>query len=101
MRAAESILALAVPLEPLIEGKRLTEIPGVGDAIGDIITKRTARVRIRNWRSSARNTAAQRAGTGLPAAGGTMMGTGERARASSRKVGQHEGFWVVSQKGML
>jgi DNA polymerase (family 10) len=38
-RAADSLAALAVPLHVLIEESRLTEIPGVGDAIADIITK--------------------------------------------------------------
>lgn len=38
-RAAESLGALAVPLEQLIAEERLTEIPGVGDAIADIIVK--------------------------------------------------------------
>ncbi|WP_027571487.1 DNA polymerase/3'-5' exonuclease PolX [Bradyrhizobium sp. WSM1743] len=38
-RAADSLVALAVPLDVLIAEERLTEIPGVGDAIADIITK--------------------------------------------------------------
>src|SRR4051794_31736351 len=38
-RAADSLAALAVPLDVLIAEDRLTEIPGVGDAIADIITK--------------------------------------------------------------
>ncbi|MHC2336302.1 PHP domain-containing protein [Bradyrhizobium sp. USDA 4454] len=38
-RAADSLAALAVPLDMLIAEDRLTEIPGVGDAIADIITK--------------------------------------------------------------
>jgi DNA polymerase (family 10) len=38
-RAADSLGALAVPLDLLIEQDRLTEIPGVGEAIADIITK--------------------------------------------------------------
>jgi DNA polymerase (family 10) len=38
-RAADSLGALAVPLHRLIEEDRLTEIPGVGEAIADIITK--------------------------------------------------------------
>jgi DNA polymerase (family X) len=38
-RAADSLAALAVPLDLLIEDGRLTEIPGVGEAIADIITK--------------------------------------------------------------
>jgi len=38
-RAADSLAALAVPLDLLIAEVRLTEIPGVGDAIADIITK--------------------------------------------------------------
>jgi DNA polymerase (family 10) len=38
-RAADSLAALAVPLDVLVEEDRLTEIPGVGDAIADIVTK--------------------------------------------------------------
>jgi DNA polymerase (family 10) len=38
-RAADSLAALAVPLHVLIEEDRLTEIPGVGETIADIITK--------------------------------------------------------------
>lgn len=38
-RAADSLAALAVPLDVLIAEDRLTEIPGVGDAIAHIITK--------------------------------------------------------------
>jgi len=38
-RAADALTALAVPLDDLIVEQRLTEIPGVGDAIADIITK--------------------------------------------------------------
>ena len=38
-RAADSLAALAVPLNRLIEEDRLIEIPGVGEAIADIITK--------------------------------------------------------------
>ena len=38
-RAAENLLALTGPLEDLIAEGRLKEIPGVGDAIADIITK--------------------------------------------------------------
>lgn len=38
-RAADSLAALVVPLHVLIEEDRLTEIPGVGEAIADIITK--------------------------------------------------------------
>jgi DNA polymerase (family 10) len=38
-RAADSLGSLAVPLHVLVEEDRLTEIPGVGDAIADIITK--------------------------------------------------------------
>ncbi|MEY9463908.1 DNA polymerase (family 10) [Bradyrhizobium ottawaense] len=38
-RAADSLGALAVPLHVLIAEDRLTEIPGVGEAIADIITK--------------------------------------------------------------
>src|SRR3954470_8175756 len=37
--AADSLSALAVPLHVLIDEDRLTEIPGVGEAIADIITK--------------------------------------------------------------
>ncbi|MCP1754093.1 DNA polymerase (family 10) [Bradyrhizobium japonicum] len=38
-RAADSVAALADPVDVLIDEDRLTEIPGVGDAIADIITK--------------------------------------------------------------
>jgi DNA polymerase (family 10) len=38
-RAADSLASLVVPLDQLIADGRLTEIPGVGDAIADIITK--------------------------------------------------------------
>jgi DNA polymerase (family 10) len=38
-RAADSLAALVVPLNVLIAEDRLTEIPGVGEAIADIITK--------------------------------------------------------------
>jgi DNA polymerase (family 10) len=38
-RAADSLAALAVPLDVLIAEDRLTEIPGVGDAIADIVFK--------------------------------------------------------------
>lgn len=38
-RAADSLAALAIPLDVLVAEDRLTEIPGVGDAIADIITK--------------------------------------------------------------
>lgn len=37
--AADSLAGLAIPLHVLIEEGRLTEIPGVGDAIADIITR--------------------------------------------------------------
>ncbi|WP_439409628.1 PHP domain-containing protein [Bradyrhizobium sp. DASA03076] len=38
-RASDSLAALAIPLHVMIEEGRLTEIPGVGDAIADIIAK--------------------------------------------------------------
>ncbi|KYH01771.1 DNA polymerase/3'-5' exonuclease PolX [Bradyrhizobium sp. DOA1] len=38
-RAADSLAALAFPLDVLIAEDRLTEIPGVGEAIAEIITK--------------------------------------------------------------
>jgi len=38
-RAADSLAALVVPLEQIIEAGRLKEIPGIGDAISDIVTK--------------------------------------------------------------
>ncbi|RXH22997.1 DNA polymerase/3'-5' exonuclease PolX [Bradyrhizobium zhanjiangense] len=38
-RAADSLATLAVPLDALVAEDRLAEIPGVGDAIADIITK--------------------------------------------------------------
>ena len=39
LRAAESLAAQTEPLERLIKEDRLREIPGVGDAIADIIFK--------------------------------------------------------------
>src|SRR3954462_8890343 len=39
LRAAESLAAQTEPLARLVEEDRLREIPGVGDAIADIITK--------------------------------------------------------------
>jgi DNA polymerase (family X) len=38
-RAADSLAALAEPLDKLIMEERLTEIPGIGQAIADIVTK--------------------------------------------------------------
>ena len=38
-RAAENLLALTEPLEDVVAQGRLQEIPGVGDATADIITK--------------------------------------------------------------
>jgi DNA polymerase (family 10) len=38
-RAADSLTALAEPLDKLIMQERLTEIPGIGEAIADIVTK--------------------------------------------------------------
>lgn len=38
-RAADTLSALAVPLDRVVEENRLTELPGVGEAIADIITK--------------------------------------------------------------
>ncbi len=38
-RAADSLAALAIPLHVLLSEDRLTDIPGVGEAIADIITK--------------------------------------------------------------
>jgi DNA polymerase (family 10) len=38
-RAADSLAALAEPLDRLVQEERLTEIPGVGEAIAHIITK--------------------------------------------------------------
>jgi DNA polymerase (family X) len=37
--AADSLATVSVPLDQLIAEERLTEIPGIGDAIADIITK--------------------------------------------------------------
>jgi DNA polymerase (family X) len=53
-RAADSLAALAVPLDPLIEQSRLTEVPGVGEAIADIIPSCTGPARIRASRNSGR-----------------------------------------------
>ena len=41
-RAAESLGTLTVPLAQVIREGRLREIPGVGEAIADIITRRPA-----------------------------------------------------------
>ena len=38
-RAADNLLTLSLPLDQVIAQDRLREIPGVGDAIADIITK--------------------------------------------------------------
>ena len=38
-RAADSLAALVVPLGQVIAAGQLTEIPGIGEAIADIITK--------------------------------------------------------------
>src|SRR5690242_2269268 len=38
-RAADSLAALAEPLDKLIMEERLTEIPGIGEAIADVVTK--------------------------------------------------------------
>jgi DNA polymerase (family X) len=38
-RAAENLLALTMPLEQIVAENCLGEIPGVGDAIADIIAK--------------------------------------------------------------
>src|SRR5689334_3735774 len=39
LRAADSLAAVSQPLDRIIAAGTLTEIPGIGDAIGDIITK--------------------------------------------------------------
>ena len=39
LRAAESLAALGEPLERLIDEGRLREVPGIGEAIADIVTK--------------------------------------------------------------
>jgi DNA polymerase (family 10) len=39
LRAEESLGALTLPLGQIIREERLRELPGVGDAIADIITK--------------------------------------------------------------
>jgi DNA polymerase (family 10) len=39
IRAAENLASLAEPLDRMIAEDTLREIPGVGDAIGDIVTK--------------------------------------------------------------
>jgi DNA polymerase (family X) len=39
LRAAESLLALAEPLDRIVAEGRLREIPGTGEAIADIITR--------------------------------------------------------------
>ena len=39
LKAAESLAALSQPLDHIIAAGALTDIPGIGDAIADIITK--------------------------------------------------------------
>src|SRR5262245_47829658 len=39
IRAAENLTALTEPLKEIIAEKRLREIPGIGDAIADIVTR--------------------------------------------------------------
>ena len=39
LRAADNLLALTIPVEVSIDQNRLQEIPGVGEAIADIIKK--------------------------------------------------------------
>jgi DNA polymerase (family 10) len=39
LRAAESLLALAEPLDRIVAEGRLREVPGIGEAIADIITR--------------------------------------------------------------
>ena len=39
LRAADNLMALSQPLERVIAAGTLTEIPGIGDAIADIVTK--------------------------------------------------------------
>ena len=38
-RAADSLAALTEPLDKFIKEQRLTEVPGIGEAIADIVTK--------------------------------------------------------------
>lgn len=52
-RAAESLGTLTVPLAQVIREGRLREIPGVGEAIADIIT-RPGPAAIRGWTPCAR-----------------------------------------------
>ena len=40
-RAADNLLALSIPLENVVAQDRLQEIPGIGDAIADIVKKVT------------------------------------------------------------
>ena len=53
IRAAENLAALAEPLERIVEEGCLKEIPGVGDAIADIITKLHRSASIRRLKSFA------------------------------------------------
>ncbi|MER9770627.1 DNA polymerase/3'-5' exonuclease PolX, partial [Mesorhizobium sp. M0189] len=39
LRAADSLMALSQPLDRIIAAGALTKIPGIGDAIADIVTK--------------------------------------------------------------
>src|ERR1044072_3095380 len=51
-RAADSLASLAIPLDRLIADGRLTEIPGIGEAIADIVTKLHRRALTQDLRSS-------------------------------------------------
>jgi DNA polymerase/3'-5' exonuclease PolX len=53
-RAAESLGTLTVPLAKVIRDGRLRELPGVGDAIAEIVTRLPAAARIRGWNPCAR-----------------------------------------------
>jgi DNA polymerase (family X) len=54
LRAADSLSALSQPLDRAIAAGTLTEIPGVGDAIADIVTKLIRRDRTQASKSFAR-----------------------------------------------
>jgi hypothetical protein len=53
-RAADSLGTLTAPLTEVIRDGRLREIPGVGEAIAEIITRLTAPARTRGWKRCAR-----------------------------------------------
>ncbi|WP_366930605.1 hypothetical protein [Mesorhizobium sp.] len=54
LRAADSLAALSQPLDRIIAPGALTRIPGIGDAIADMVRKLYETARIQALRSCAR-----------------------------------------------